>query len=107
MNSRDASRALVIVLLAAPTPGTHAQELLDHWWQPDGPVYSVVEDEANGVVYVGGAFNKAGPPMFGGTPLDRSTGLPVHTAPLPNDRDVILQTIGGAVPTAVRVEQVP
>jgi hypothetical protein len=24
-----------------------------------------------------------------------------------NDRDIILQTIGGTVPTAVRVEQVP
>lgn len=102
MNRRDASRALAIVLLAATALSTFAQELLDHWWQPDGPVYSVVEDEANGVVYVGGAFNKVGPPMYGGT-----RGLPVHTAPMPNDRDVILQTIGGTVPTAVRVEQVP
>ncbi|MBX2978023.1 MAG: PQQ-binding-like beta-propeller repeat protein [Flavobacteriales bacterium] len=76
---------------------TQAQELLEHWWQPDGPVYSVVEDEANGVVYVGGAFNKVGPPMFGGTPLDRSTGLPVHTAPLPNDQayDVVPDGQGG------------
>ncbi|MBX2978025.1 MAG: hypothetical protein KF905_01920 [Flavobacteriales bacterium] len=97
MNSLNASRVLAIALLAAPTTGTFAQELLDHWWQPDGAVYSVVEDEANGVVYVGGAFEKVGPPMYGGTPLDRSTGLPVHTAPLPSDQayDVVPDGQGG------------
>jgi hypothetical protein len=97
MNSRNVSRVLAIALLAAPTPRTFAQELLNHWWQPDGPVYSVVEDEANGVVYVGGAFNKIGPPMYGGTPLDRNTGLPVHTAPLPNAQayDVVPDGQGG------------
>jgi hypothetical protein len=64
----------------------HAQQLLEDWWQPDGAVYSVVEDQVNGRVYIGGDFQRVGPPMYGGTPLDRNTGLPVHTAPLPNDQ---------------------
>ncbi len=97
MCKRPLLRSLLFGLSTGMLLSVNAQDLLQHWWQPDGPVYSVVEDEANGVVYVGGAFEKVGPPMFGGTPLDRNTGLPVHTAPLPNGQayDVVPDGQGG------------
>ncbi|MBX2978027.1 MAG: hypothetical protein KF905_01935 [Flavobacteriales bacterium] len=46
--------------------------------------------------------------MFGSySPAQLYPDLAIKYVGANNDRDVILQTIGGAVPTAVRVEQVP
>jgi hypothetical protein len=41
------------------------------------------------------------------TALDVNLDGTVRYAGTTNDRDIILQTIGGTVPTAVRVQQLP
>ena len=91
-------RALHAALSVLLTGGVLlAQTLLTNWPEPNGPVHAIVEDTAQGVVFVGGGFDRIGPPIRGGVPLDRTTGQPVLSGPRPNGdvRDVVPDGNGG------------
>ncbi|MCU0320257.1 MAG: hypothetical protein MUE88_09305, partial [Flavobacteriales bacterium] len=84
----------VLLLFAVPAQG---QSLLPTWPEPNGPVHAIVEDTAQGVVFIGGGFDRIGPPIRGGVPLDRGTGQPVYDAPQANGavNDVVPDGTGG------------
>ncbi len=88
---------MVGVVVLASTAPCMGQALLPNWPEPNGPVHAIVEDTAQGVVFVGGGFDRIGPPLRGGVPLDRTTGQPVLSAPRPNGdvRDVVPDGNGG------------
>ncbi|MEZ4757242.1 MAG: hypothetical protein R2817_10485 [Flavobacteriales bacterium] len=91
-------RALHAALSVLLTGGVLlAQTLLPNWPEPNGPVHAIVEDTAQGVVFVGGGFDRIGSPIRGGVPLDRTTGQPVLSGPRPNGdvRDVVPDGNGG------------
>ena len=79
-----AMRLACALLVAGLAQVARAQTLLTEWPEPNGPVHAIVEDTAQGVVFIGGGFDRIGPPIRGGVPLDRATGQPVLDALSPN-----------------------
>src|SRR5262245_14346950 len=63
--------ALFLASTSDPTP-TAAQSVYENLWATDGPVNAVAV--ANGQVYLGGAFERVGPPTGGYAGVDISTG---------------------------------
>ena len=61
-------------LLSSAGLKSQGLELQEHWWQPDGSVKTIVED--NGIVYIGGDFTEIGPYQPFGTQIDSATGFP-------------------------------
>ncbi len=49
-------------------------ELNENFWQTDGEVYAIAQDEANGIVYIGGDFRHVGPPEPHGASIGQATG---------------------------------
>lgn len=75
-------RTLQVALSVLLTGGALlAQTLLTDWPEPNGPVHAIVEDTAQGVVFVGGGFTTVGRSLSTGTPVDRTTGEPIPGHP--------------------------
>lgn len=68
-------RAVCLVACAAFSIPAHAQWTQDQLWGTDGTVTAIVR--SGSTLYVGGAFNTAGPVSGGGVPVARSTGNPL------------------------------
>ncbi|MCU0320404.1 MAG: hypothetical protein MUE88_10065, partial [Flavobacteriales bacterium] len=75
---RSIVAALPVLLVGASLRG---QSLLPTWPEPNGPVHAIVEDTAQGVVYIGGGFTTVGRALSTGTPVDRTTGEPIPGHP--------------------------
>ena len=90
--------SLPYVLTLALLPGLgSAQALLTDWSEPNGPVHAIVEDPGQGVVFIGGNFDRVGTPLRSGVPLDRATGQPIWSVPRANGpvNDVVPDGQGG------------
>jgi len=82
--------ALFLVLSALPAS---AQALRDDLWVTNGTVYATAE--LNNILYVGGSFDRVGPPMGGLMPVSATTSLP-KTAALNVDGQVNAIVYDGA-----------
>ncbi len=88
-------RTLQVALSVLLTGGTLlAQTLLPDWPEPNGPVHAIVEDTAQGVVFIGGGFSAVGPSLRTGSPVDRTTGAPIPGFPQPNDGSAVFAADG-------------
>lgn len=68
---------LLLVTLNSGITLAQAPSVLHHWWRTDDNVNTLVMDEANGRVLIGGAFRYVGPPQNYLSALDPTTGAPV------------------------------
>lgn len=75
---------LFIYTLLGTVPAAHGQELLDHWYQPSGPVNAIVVDTANGLVHIGGAFTSIGRTAPYGAAVEGSEGELLPSTDRPN-----------------------
>ena len=83
MDHRIAPAAFAAVLCFATAPVT-AQELEDHWWQPNDTVYTVLRDPVNDRVYLGGSFTYVGPNVPYGALVDAVTSDLMPDQLIPN-----------------------
>ncbi|MBP6390877.1 MAG: PQQ-binding-like beta-propeller repeat protein [Flavobacteriales bacterium] len=66
------STALFFLITAG---GLRGQTLEEHWWQPNGNVETIVKDDVNNLVYIGGTFTYIGPNTPYGSPVSTTTGM--------------------------------
>lgn len=69
------SKTLLLLSLWLLSVEGIAQTVYEDWWQPNGRVSAMEVDEANGLLYLGGAFTRVGPPEPYGTVLSAATGI--------------------------------
>ena len=89
-----AMRLACALLVAGVAQMAHAQNLLTEWPEPNGPVHAIVEDTAQGVVFIGGGFSAVGPSLRTGSPVDRTTGAPIPGYPQPDDGSAVFAADG-------------
>lgn len=81
---KSASQLTLWVLSWSLGTNLAAQSVAD-WWIPDGPVYAIAKDEAQGIVYLGGTFTHIAPNVEKGALLDATTAQVNLAYPQPNN----------------------
>lgn len=81
---KSASQLTLWVLSWSLGTNLAAQSVAD-WWIPDGPVYAITKDEAQGIVYIGGTFTHIAPNVEKGALLDATTAQVNLAFPQPNN----------------------
>lgn len=85
--------AVCLAACAAFAVPARAQWVQDQLWGTDGTVTAIAR--SGSTIYVGGAFNMAGPVSGGGVPVARSTGNPV--VPFPRVAGVVRTVVPDGV----------